>query len=112
MQRGIKISLAENQMSIVVYVVDEDGVVHKELGLLEDSEVMHLSDIAKQKDLKCLPFLSPVADTYYNEKQAHQIIKELKILEKSDIASHVIDIIKKGAEETTRGLLLLKFEGE
>ncbi|MEX0848959.1 MAG: hypothetical protein WD055_01925 [Candidatus Dependentiae bacterium] len=99
-------------MSIVVSIIEEDGELVKEVGLLEDVEISKIAKSAKLLDLKCLPFLDPYSYTYYNELQANQILKEIPKLKQYDIPSHVIDILEKGALEVSKGFLLLKFEGE
>jgi|GEM_PF-2586149 hypothetical protein len=100
-------------MAIVLNIIDEDGEVQSCIGLIEEEGLRSLAKIAREKDLKCLPFIGYGGDTIFNAKQSRQIRKEIEILRNSRLIDEkILNLIEKGAEEVRmENLLFMKFEG-
>jgi hypothetical protein len=101
-------------MAIALRIIDENGEVQKYVGLIEEEDLLYLTKMAEEKDLKCLPFVDYVGDTIFNAKQLEQVEKEIEILRQSgDIAEKILSPIERGVEEVGKNdLLFLRFEGE
>jgi len=101
-------------MAIIVYVLDDEKKIKSKIGLIEDDDLLSLTDLATEKDLKCLAFVDFVGDTYFNEKQLREILQEIEVLKADEQANQeIVEIIQKGCLEALENFnYYLKFQGE
>ena len=69
------------------------------LGSLEIEEVIAISDIASQENLKCLSFLDYIGETVFNKLQIEQIKAELQNLKRFDTISKSLIIIENSVNK-------------
>ncbi len=99
---------------IILQVIDKKWKIIKEIGGVEDMKLHNFTKQCNQKNLKCLSFVDFVGDTYFNEKQIREILKEIEVLqEDKQVNQEIVEIIQRGCLEALKGFnYYLKFEGE
>lgn len=84
---------------ISVVILNKEGELEKLLGGLYVSELEPILNLASQKNLKCLSFISFTNNTYFNEEQAYQILNELKQFNEDEVKQETLDYLTKVINE-------------
>ncbi len=101
-------------MAIILYLTNINREIIKEIGSIEDNDLIELTDIAKDKNLRCLSLIDFVGDTILNQKQVKELKKEIEILQNEpQINKKILQIIVIAIEEALKApQLYFMFNGE
>ena len=102
-------------MAIIIFLQDRSGKLLKELGAINDDDLISLTDMATEKKLRCFPFIDAVGDTILNNKQLRELTREIDLLKKTinDNQQKYLSIIDCSVKEALKdSSIYLIFKGE
>lgn len=82
-------------------VVDEMGELEQVIGNLDKENLEAVIKASEQSKFKCLPYVDINDNTYFNEYQCLEILKEIEELNNKNLDQATLKLISQGAKITT-----------